>query len=162
MRAGWNPTLRNAIWAADPLYTEIVEAITVTTEDRKDLKSDWNGADSLTGFTLLEDGGVTLTPSSTLTMDESNTDDADLTNLGPGAAISAVFVQWDSSVPHDLQLRNAVIRVDPDISGDGREVIDWIAKLFVVESVPVAGVDEQVALLVHPGHGVTQRSDDQR
>ncbi len=135
MRAGWNKFLRDRLWAADPTAHVIVEAVAITSEDAKDTRADWNGADSTAGLELLDLGGVQLAPSSATGLDETPAPDLDITTLAPADPFTGVAISWTDLDAQDKEIRNVVVKVDPRVGGGAREVEKWLCRLFRVRAV---------------------------
>ena len=145
MRGGFTKALRNLLWAADTKAQEMIEAVKVDQETAKVLKSEWHGADSMTGLVALDDGGLQLTTSTHLALDHSPADDADITDLDALTPIHAMFVEWGGTLREDMDIKNVVVKVDPDVSGAGREVVEWVCRLWRVAQV--GPLSDRVVLL---------------
>lgn len=65
MRAGWNADLERLTRRADPEARIILEAVATTAEDVRARRDEWQGADSLAGLSLYDDGAVRLTETGT-------------------------------------------------------------------------------------------------
>ena len=84
MRDGWegNTALQDLLNRADGAAQLMVEKITVESSDIKDLKSDWDDADTpLTGLTILPEGGIRLELVSVPLASQTTEDGTQITDL---------------------------------------------------------------------------------
>ena len=135
MRGGFTNALRDLLWAADTKAQEMIEAVKIDQEAAKVLTSEWSGADEMTGFLALADGGLQLQHATSLTLDHSPADDADITDLDALTPVHAMFVEWGGADRDDMDIKNVLAKVDPDVDNGGREVIEWICRLWRVSQV---------------------------
>ena len=139
MKDGWNTALQKLLQRADPAAQAIVEAVAVHASDVKDLKSDWDGADSLSGLTSLDEGGVRLSLTNTALASQTVDDGTQITDLNHSDPIEVLHFEWFGSGSDDLRIKHVVLRLDPDADSGGRQVEQWRCQLFRVAQFPREG-----------------------
>lgn len=137
MRHGYTTALKKRLERHNPSARLVLEAVTTVKQDVKDRRADWAAADSLTGLTVLDDGGVTLTGTPTTYIDQSTDDGSYLSDLDDASPFEAAMVRWNQTA--EIQHReittlvaNLVNRRD---GGQPGEVTFWRARLFRVAKI---------------------------
>lgn len=134
MRSNWqgNTELQRRVQRDDPDARVIVEAILPEAEDIIELPSEWQDADSLSGVTTLDDGGVTISGSVTdhVAIAQSSTAEV-ISNLPPPTdGYHAVKLQWKAnSLNEAAEIHTIVARLDPDTAGTGTEVDRFVCRI---------------------------------
>lgn len=145
MRGGWSPKLRDLIQRADPGAYVIAEVVKAGVGDTKDLRSEWQGANSTAGFTFPNSGGVTLTPSSTTLISQPTDDGATETGLTRDTPFAALVVRWTANDAESLEIRNFVARLHPKINGlNPKEVTEWRCGVYRV--IQVGEEDDRIVV----------------
>ena len=141
MRSGWNAKLRNLLHRADPALHLVAEVVKVIAADIRVTKDDWSGADSFTGFDVLNSGGARLQLASTSAISQPSDDGALTTQLTSVPPLSALLIEWDQANAEEIEIGNLVARLNPRVDGgQPNEVYEWRAQLFrVIERGPEIG-----------------------
>ena len=134
-----NTELQKYAEHSPPKAQMILESVVTTASDIKDTKADWDGADSVAGWTTLEGGGATPTGSDATKISyATGTNDAVTSLPGiTGATVGAAVVQWFAANIEATTFDKITARLDPNADGGGVEVTTWTAQLFRVSHVDV-------------------------
>ena len=112
----------------------ILEAVTIESEDIKDTRTDWNAADSVTGWTRLHNGGAKPSGSEADKIAYSTGTADVVTSLGgiTAASIGVVAVRWSPSTADEVfqDINGFTARLDPDADGGGKEVTHYVGQMF--------------------------------
>ena len=130
----------------NPKSRILLEAITVTSEDIKDTYNEWYAADSITGWSILVEGGARpLGSQATKVTTTVNNGDTITSFPGlSGSPVGVALVEWDTSVDDMLQgIGSLTAKLDPDADGSGAVVTNWGCQLFRVASADVTEFDQQ-------------------
>jgi hypothetical protein len=147
MRGGFTVDLEKRLRRADPAARVIVEAAVVSNEHTKCSKTEWNAADSTTGFTVLNDGTFRLDGTLTTLIESTVSSElhADLNGGLQDYAASpwlAAEVQWHGTNPSDMELTKVKAKLDPQ-NGASTDAGYWVCELFAVTEVEGSGPADQ-------------------
>lgn len=125
----WTEELRKRLGRPDPKARVIVEAEVVTRADSIHRKDHWADADTTTGFRRLDDGRLTLAPTTaSLIGRAAGANDATaLARVSPFVVGAIEWVQAGNSTIHSISAR-----LDPDTAGTGKVVKEWAMQLYLV------------------------------
>lgn len=120
-----------------PKARVILEAITVESEDIKDTKADWDGADSTTGWATLGSGGAKPAGSVSNKINyATGTGDAITSFPGlAGSPVPVMTIRWSANTQDETfqDITSFTARLDPDADGvSGKNVQHYIGQLFRV------------------------------
>ncbi len=141
MRHGYTDGLAQRLERHNPDAHLICEALVTTAEDIKDTRDEWLGADSLSGVTMLLDGGVKIT-GSVATLAENTTVTTTVNDLDNASPWAVAMVKWAPGA--DLEKRRITALtadlVNQRAGGSPGEVTFWRARLYRVHQIEPLGV----------------------
>jgi hypothetical protein len=153
LRTGWkdNTTLQELVRCVDrDGGAQMVAEITVATRDAlKQLESEWEAADSTSGFEFRPDGTVRLRNTPAAAIDKLTGRDGVRTGLSLlGGSGDVARIRWDAGQSSQTQISDITVRLNPKVTGAGKTVAFWKLQLYYKDVS--SGVTQLTPLLWDP------------
>jgi hypothetical protein len=150
MKAGMTPALVHRLRRADVGARQIVIANTVTREDVRRTRGDWEQLDGwpVSGLEVLPDHRLGLSTGLATAIEQTSSDDH-ITDLdGPPNALAAIpflvaKVTWAGTDSPGMAIHRVVARLHPKLTAEDKEVARFRCQLFAVERMVL---DEELEL----------------
>lgn len=135
MRNGFTEELRELIYRADPSVQLVPEFVVTVAEGVKELQSEWDAADDLTGLESLVAGGVRLVGDDTGIVEQPNNDGDTITGLTRATGFDALIVRWQNQ-PAFRSLGSFTARLHPRVdAGSPKTVAFWRCQAYRVARI---------------------------
>lgn len=151
---GLSPELERLLRRADPQAGPRLEAIRRVRQDIRTRKAQWNAADSLTGLTVLDDGGVRLTDTVTTLIQQDSAEtaffqDAELDGRLP---FTAAVLELAGTEPAEIEIKRVKAKLHPRRDpAQPKQVAKWRLDLLRIVRVGVLmGIPARRQLFLAP------------